>query len=419
MASGGSKYFQISPGRRRDTGNDVSRGLEVGQTIGKLLGGLGGAIQTAQKNALANRLMDEASIGDQPGAGVTQSLGKLESDSGDATQLGTAPPQTFTNPSSGNVEPLQGPDTSNTDLAQAVAAARLGGSANAPTVGSEPQAASGGTDFNLNPSDYSAGGTAFGDKGTAAGSVGGLIHTGGTQELDLQKEMLAQRIQKASLAKSAAETADAQAEAAGTGKYALQAIKERLGIAKTEAEIRNLNKPEKEDKNAPAVNIDSEPVRDQNQLVRHVDEQYGKGTYDKLIAAVSDGSIDPSEVEVEEKNPDGTLRKNPDGTVIITRKPGKSVPLVISKDANGIAKEIKNIPIDEVKTYIRQTNLQRLQNGLPAFRVPGENQEVGKTKDNPFIAHNKMEILSRVPGTYVQLPNGRIVIAEGPKRIRR
>ena len=56
--------------------------------------------------------MNSQDISSQPGAGVTQSLGKLDDggDSGGGPQdLGSLPPdRTFTNPSTGNIEPLQG-----------------------------------------------------------------------------------------------------------------------------------------------------------------------------------------------------------------------------------------------------------------------------------------------------------------------
>ena len=52
-----SKYYQRVDIRRQDP-DAVNRGLAAGENIGKLLGGLGTAIKGAQKDAIANRLMN-------------------------------------------------------------------------------------------------------------------------------------------------------------------------------------------------------------------------------------------------------------------------------------------------------------------------------------------------------------------------
>lgn len=59
---------------------DVERGLQVGKQIGGLIGDLGTAIQTAQKNKIANQLMNEQGMQNLPPA---QSLGKLPADGTD------------------------------------------------------------------------------------------------------------------------------------------------------------------------------------------------------------------------------------------------------------------------------------------------------------------------------------------------
>ena len=68
--------------RQPQSQGDAERGLAVGASIGKLLGGLGTAIKDARQDAVANQLMTDQSIGDQPGAGVTQDLGTLPADGG-------------------------------------------------------------------------------------------------------------------------------------------------------------------------------------------------------------------------------------------------------------------------------------------------------------------------------------------------
>jgi hypothetical protein len=394
--------------RNQPTNDDVQRGMQIGQEVGKLLGGLSGAIKSAQKDALANRLMDEQSIGDQPGAGVTQDLGKLGDDGGDgsdstlgdrikqdqaAQYLGSLPADTstFTNPSTGDVQPLQGQGGSDDQLSRAIAAAQLQGSG--PTVGSAPsggpqpsqtQAQStvgGGNDFTLNPSDYSAGGTAFGAPQTGAGTVGGLIHTGGVQEMDLRKEMLATQLQKSAAARSAARDAqDAEDRPLEIAQKRAQLAEANQRIAAGQAKVAAGPKTPVV-KNPPAENIASEPVIDQKQLVNHVDDQYGNGTFSKILAGVNDSDTAP----------------------------------VVKGDSVTFAAGDKTItvPLDEAQTLVKQQNALRLKQGLSAFRVPGEDQTLGTTANNPFPARNNLEVFSRAPavngvGGWVRLPNGKI-----------
>lgn len=427
-----SRFFKaVSPRRHSDTGSDVQRGLQAGQQVGKLLSGLGAAIQSARRDALANQLMTGQAISEQPGAGQTIDLGKLGGDGGDGggggpQDIGTLPAdQTFSNPASGSIEPLQDqgdftlPDSTGSgrtinDLGDAVAQARLADNWQLPSAsGPIPS--------------------------TGEGTVGGLLHTGGEQEMDLRKKMLEQQLQKIQGARAAAAEADKEAERQGTGRFALDAATKRLQMAKLQAEVNKLNRPEKPDKNAPPENIDSEPVRDTSQLGDYVDNQYGNGTYSSLVGAASSSvnsdtdlaqvSDEPGGTDAQgnptpgkprplfQTNEDGTPKYNADGTRAVT--PGAFVPVPVGgKDASGNQKMV-NMSLKEAQTYIRQTNLQRLTQGLPAFRVPGEEQDVGLTADKPFIAHNNLEIYSRAPGTYVRLPDGRVVIARGPKRIKR
>jgi hypothetical protein len=411
-----SKYFQINPIRRQQDPNAVQRGMAVGQDIGKLLGGLAGAIKGAQKDAIANKLMTDESIGEQPGAGVTQDLGKLPPDGSDASSssgapidLGTAPGQTFTNPSTGDVQTVQQiPGEDVNQLRQAMVASQLQ-SSSAPTTstlsdddlrramagGPQPAASRaasglGGSDFSLNPSDYSAGGTAFGDKGSSAGTVGGLIHTGGTQELDLQKEILAMRLAKQ---KAAADAADDAAKAAGTGRYALENPIRRAQLENIQSEIAaRKNKPVKEEKNPPAANIASEPVIDQNQLNKHIDGIYGNGVASKLASSINESPT----------LPDGTPNLN----FPVVTADSVSVPIGPNKTIS--------MPLAEAQAYVKQANALRLKQGLPAYRVPGEDQTVGSTAANPYPAKNNLDVYSRAPGTWVRLPNGKV--AQVPER---
>ena len=74
------KYLQSVAARRRDYGDDIQRGIASGEQIAKLIGGLAGAIKSAKQDAAANALMTGRNISDQPGAGVTQDLGKVPAD---------------------------------------------------------------------------------------------------------------------------------------------------------------------------------------------------------------------------------------------------------------------------------------------------------------------------------------------------
>jgi hypothetical protein len=302
----------------------------------------------------------------------------------------------------------QVPGESDTELQQAMAASRLQSSPTAPTVGTtggpQPAAktaqtttppASGGTDFSLNPSDYSRGGTAFGDRGSSAGTVGGLIHTGGVQELDLQKEMLAMRLNKQGqqerVAAAQAKAADAAAKAAGTGQYAVQAALNRAKLEKAQLDLQKAKNPTA-DKNAPPVNISEQPVTDQNQLNKFVDGNHGNGTMAGLVNSVANPMKDPS---VDEKG---------NQTQIVT------IPISKNKTIT--------MPLEEAQRYIKQQNYLRLKNRLPPLRVPGENPEVGKTKDNPYVTKYDLDVASRPVGSWVTLPDGTLAQVPEPERKR-
>ena len=381
--------------------SDVERGIQAGQAIGKLLGGLGTAIQGAQKNALANKLMTDQAIASQPGAGQTQDLGTLDGSQSGGPQPGPPanapdpdpdpiqqPPQTFSNPSTGNVEPLQGQAPQFTtqdmpDLSQAVAQQKT-----ASSLSTQPSASG---DFTLNPSDYSGGGQ----------TVGGLIHTGGVQELDLQKEMLAmqgtRQAQALAAQKSQMDLADRQAEASGTGRYAMDAALKRAQLL--EAQNRALNPKTavaKVDKNAPPTNFNGEPVTDDNQLNNFVDKQYGSGTSTAITNLISDGS-----------GADAAAVKGPDGKPVIDPLTGQpkiasnlSVPL--SKNQSGAVTKSANVSLQDLQTIVRQKNALRKKQGLSLYRVPGEDQSLGSIT-NPYPITSKLDMASRASGTYARL----------------
>jgi hypothetical protein len=412
MAAGGSAYFQPTQIRRRDP-EDVNRGLQVGQEVGKLLSGLAGAIKESQKNALANKLMNTE---DAPRAALVSPGGQWQPTGGDSgggsgsstagpTQdLGQLPPQqdtTFTNPATGNIEPLQGQSDPDAELAQAMAAARLQNGSNAPTVGSSIPGAGG---SGPTPSDQDLlnamnAPSPASSTSTPSPSTNGKVwvpnapidpskvptagtapHTGGVQEMDLQKEILAQRLQKANLNADQLKAQDAADERAGTGRFALDAATKRAQLANIQSEIaaRNAKPTEKVDKNAPPTDIVNEPVTSQDQLNKFIDSNYGKGASASLINKVSDTS----------QNPDVN------GTV--------------SFNIGGSDNKPVSMPTQEAAHYIKQANVLRKQQHLPLLRVPGEDLNLGRTADNPYPAQSKVDALSRASGTWIKMPNGQV-----------
>jgi hypothetical protein len=360
--------------------------MAAGQDIGKLLGGLAGAIKGAQKDAIANRLMTDESIGEQPGAGVTQSLGKLGEDGtgggGDGTTTQDLGPvdSTFTNPATGNVEPLQGSDD---DLRSAIAASQLSGSG--PTVGAAggPQPAATSPNFSLRPEDLTASGPAN------ANTVGSLIHTGGTQELDLQKEVLAMRLAKS---KAAADAAGAPLETA-TRRAQLANIQSEIEARKNKGKEVDLEKNP-----PPATSINSEPVINQTQLNKHFEKTYGNGVVGSVISSINE----PDKID-DPKNR-GTQITNPNASAV-------------SGDTfqYGSGNSRKSMPLGDAVIMVKQLNALRLKQGLPALRVPGEqDQTIGASAGNPYIAKNNLDVYSQPPGRWVRLPNGKV--AQVPER---
>jgi hypothetical protein len=181
--------------------------------------------------------------------------------------------------------------------------------------------------------------------------------------------------------KAQADAADAQAEASGTGRYAIGAALKRAQLAEANQRIAAGKAGPKAEKNPPAENIGSEPVIDQNQLVQHFEGTYGKGSFADVMS-----NLDQVDTET---SPGFVIVGPPD-------------------------KPVAKIPIGDAQVMVKQANALRLKQGLSAFRVPGEDQTVGVTAGNPYIAKSNLDVYSRAPATadgkggWVKLPSGGI-----------
>lgn len=401
------RYLQRVAARRyNDTGADVQRGLQAGEQIGKLIGGLAGAIKSAQMDSAANKLMNTqnapraalVSPGFQRG-GPQPAGGDEESGPGATQNLGTLPDTTFTNPSTGNAEPLQGqddqmtlPDTSGGggptagSLADKIAAAKIAAALPGARVP------------NVIPEGVSTAGTA--------------PFSGGVEGMKLQeafrKSKTEDQLSALKIAAAQRQATLEQEEESGTGRFALEAATKRAQLAKSQAELAEYGKPKKD---APAENIGSEPVTDQGQLNRHIDGIYGTGTANDIAA-----TLNAPETITDTTDPNNPVDKpNPNRPVVR----GSSVEV-------GPEKHRITLSISEAQTYAKQANALRIKQGLPAYVVPGEDQTVGATPGNPYIARNNLDVYSRAPGVlmpdgtikggWVRLPNGKI--AQVPPRRR-
>ena len=345
--------------------SDVQRGIASGEAIGKLLGNLGTAIQGAQKNALANKLMNtqdapRAALVNAPGSGgdsggpqpgppdqgnTVDPGADLSTDLPEdvSSQLSTSsPPATFSNPATGNIEPLQGqaPPTTysgtNTDplVASNVAAARL----STPSSTAAPNQISA-TDWSKQNPNVSIFGT--------------QQHTGGVQELELRKEMLAQQLQQAQIAKAnAPEKAPDPLDVAYKQVRLAQARKDLIepdAVTKTAV-----------DKTSLASNMDTEPVEDQAQLIRTYESTHGKGSFDDTVSAFNAPDTVP-----DPNNPGKTI---PNGPKIV----GNTVTLNPNSEKNSVT-----LQLSEAQTLVKQLNARRITQGLPPIPVPGTDTSLG------------------------------------------
>ena len=365
-----SKYFRYtSPKRNQYTQDDAgTRGLAAGVAAGKLVSGLAGGFEEMQKNAVANRLMNTE---DAPRAALV-APGSSTVATPESTQItgGTpgwedpdpdpipAPPPPM------GVNPDYKPPDDQYDLSNDVAAVPGTPQTVPATVSRQP---------NVIPAGVPTAGTPQ--------------HTGGVNEMNLRKEMLASQLSKSQDTRAAAADTRAAAKAAAEeADRPLEAATKRAQLAHTQAETESLLNPKvKEDKDAQATNITGEPVRDQKQLDDYVDKQYGSGVLNKLINLVSD-------------------QKNLDDPKIVT---ANSVIIPIKEpDMYGQGKSI-TMPLEDAKAFIKQQNVMRLAHGLPAFRVPGEDQTLGTTPRNPYQAKTNLDVYSRAGG-WIRLPDGRL-----------
>lgn len=389
-----SAYLRRVQAINRNQGpNDVERGLQVGQTIGKLLGGLGDAIKGAQKDALANKLMDQQSISqDQPGG--TQDLGTLGggSQSGGPQPGGPGnqnipdpdPDPVQTNQPGASVNPDFQPEYSFTDMPDTSglsSAVNQQKTANALAPPTNLQVAPGGaspSDFSLNPSDYSSG------KGATVGST---IHTGGVQELELRKEMLAQQLQQAQLAKATAPPPAPDPTTVALRQ--VQLAQARKNLLKPDA----VSKPAV-DKTSLANNMDTEPVEDQAQLVRTYESTHGKGSFDDAVSAFNapDTVPDPT---------DSTGKKTIPNTPKVV---GNSVILNPNSEKNSVT-----LQLGEAQTLAKQLNTRRIAQGLPPVPVPGIDPTLGSSRANPIDVKTRLDGASVPKGRWIRTPTGQII----------
>src|SRR5206468_6847025 len=128
------------------------------------------------------------------------------------------------------------------------------------------------------------------------------------------------------------------------------------------------------------LQIGSEPVSDQGQLVSHFDGTYGKGAFSKVMANIH------------------TAKLSDDGNTVAIGPPDKP---------------ILNIPTSDAQVYTKQLNALRNRQGLTPLPVPGEDASLGADQTNPYPTSNNLDVYSRPPGSWVTLPNGNI--AQVPK----
>jgi hypothetical protein len=221
-------YYPRRAGQAQGGGGDFQRGWQVGSQIGKSLGGLAGAIKSSQQqaaqDAVANQLMSSQAIANQPGAGVTQDLGTLPTDTG---------------------AQVPGDNWTLLDTSGPV-------------------------------------------QGAADGTVGSLMPTGGLTEMKLRQQFgqsqLADQIQQARLAKLLAPPAakpgrlGVQPQPGDAGAWSGYSITQRQpGVPATRG-------ARGQQAQAQPVQIGSEPVTDQGQLASTFDGTYGKGSFSKVLS---------------------------------------------------------------------------------------------------------------------------------------
>ena len=403
--------------------SDVSRGIAAGEAVGKLLGNLGTAIQGAQKNAIANKLMNTE---DAPRAALVNTGGPQPSqgqgvDSGDPdADLSTDLPQDVSQSIGGSApilnqaiaaQQLSSPGTvdPNADLStdlpdivsptqsvQVPASPSLGINTDAPAsttysgTGTDPTLASNVAAARLSSVPAPA------QPGLAPGvsTAGTSPHTGGVAEMELMQKMQQMQAAKASAGtaqqEAALRIADMKAKATGTGQYALPAAlkQAQLLTAQTKATAQPKTAV---DKTSLATNMDTEPVADQDQLIRTYDSTHGKGAFNSTVSAFNapDAVPDPN-------NPGKTI---PNGPAIS----GNSVTL------NPNSKNPVSLQLNEAQTLAKQLNTRRIAQGLPPIPVPGVDQSLGTTRANPIPVQSRLDGASIPRGRWIKTPTGQII----------
>ena len=404
--------------------SDVQRGIASGEAIGKLLGNLGTALQGAQKDALANKLMNTEDApraalvntgGPQPSQGQGVDTGDPNADlstdlpqnvsqsiGGSAPILNQAIAAQQLSGSPGTVDPNADLSTdlpeyvSPTQSVQVPASPSLGINTDTPATttysgtGTDPTLASNVAAAQLSSSQPSAQPT---QPSVAPGfsTAGTRPHTGGVQEMELMEKMQQMQNAKATAGtaqqEAALRLADARAKANRTGRYAMDDAIDRANLLAAQKKALG-DKVDLEKNPPPATNLDTEPVLNQAQLVKH----YGKD----VVGDMTDALSIPSTI----KDNKGNDIPNPEAPAVV----GDSLQYgSAKKDGTGR----NNIPLADAAILTKQLNYLRKKAGQPLLRVPGETDlTLGATQDHPYPVKSKLDMLSRAKGTWVILPGG-------------
>ena len=231
-------------------------------------------------------------------------------------------------------------------------------------------------------------------------TAGTRPHTGGVQELDLMKEMQAMQQAKATAAlasqKNQMDLADRQAEASGTGRYAMDAAIKRAQLAAAQNKALNpaaTKASTKPDPNAPDVDLTQSPVANQAQLVKAYESIHGTGSFAQAMNAFNEPA------QVPDSNNPGQMMANP------------NAPVTTANTVSfGPAAKRTNLPISEAQTFTKQANALRLKQGLSLLPVPGENDQSLGSKTNPYPVKTKLDALSRPHGSWVRTSTGQIAL---------
>ena len=407
---------------RNQQPNDVERGMQVGQQVGKLLGGLSEAIKGAQKDALANKLMNTQDApraalvsagGPQPGGPSSQGADSADPNADLSTDLpsdvsqtigGSAPilnqavaAQQLSGGSPGTIDPNADLSTDLPDIVSPTQSVQVPAS---PGLGINPDTPAT-TTYSGTGTDPTLGSNVAATKlanaplqsqpqpvrntiAPGVSTAGTRPHTGGVQELELQKEMLAMQMQKAQLAKATAPPPAPDPTTVALRQ--VQLAQARKNLLKPDA----VSKPAV-DKTSLANNMDTEPVEDQSQLVRTYESTHGKGSFDDTVSAFNapDSVPDPN-------NPGKTI---PNGPVIS----GNSVTL------NPNSKNPVSLQLNEAQTLAKQLNTRRIAQGLPPIPVPGVDQSLGSSRANPIPVQTKLDGASVPKGRWIRTPTGQII----------